>query len=135
MSARSGLVVLACALACRPPPARPPLAPAGFCPPAGAACDDGAGELARASAQLVIGDDQGPAFGESRTRRTTGDPYGGDPYGGAPYGGDAYGGLDYAGYVTPPTPFASVGTLRHPRYAEARGLTGAVEGVVTWSGP
>jgi hypothetical protein len=130
MGMRSLVVVIGCAIACRPAPARPPLAPAGFCPPLGATCDDGAGELARASAQIVLGDDQGtPGFGD--TKRRSSNVYGGDPYGGALYGGDAYGGTDYASIPMPPRAYINV---RRPRYAPTTGLTGSVEGVVSWSG-
>jgi len=129
---RSLVVVIGCAIACRPPPARAPLAPAGFCPPLGTSCDDGAGELARASAQIVLGDDQGaPGFGDTKKRASS--AYGGDPYGGAMYGGDAYGGSDYAGMPAPQPRFATLG-IRRPRYSQTTGLTGSVEGVVSWSG-
>jgi len=131
MTVRALIVVGCCAIACRRPPPLPPLAPAGYCPPGGNACDDGAGELARASAQLVLGDDQGaPGFGDTRRRASA---YGGDPYGGALYGGDAYGGIDYAGYIAPQPRFGTI-SVRRQRYAATTGLTGSVEGVVSWSG-
>ena len=98
---------------------RAPLAPAGD------EHDDGAGLLARASASLVLGDTDDAT--ESRAA------FGGNAYGGNTYGGAAYGGSTYAGW-TPPQ-WAYNAPNRIPRYSVIAGLTGAIEGTVTWPGP
>lgn len=86
--------------------------------PAGSDKDDGYGDLARMSARLSIGggSDASPfAAPPARRLAPEADAYGGDPYGGASYGGDAL--------------RAAV-----PRYTPKTGLTGAIEGTVTWRG-
>lgn len=96
--------------------------------------DDGAGLLARASTRLMTGDGSG-GLGESRAsaRAYGGDSYGGDPYGAASYGGDPYGGASYAGWAVPQWNFTAPNRI--PRYNVVPGLTGAIEGTVTWTGP
>lgn len=98
---------------------RAPLAPAGD------EHDDGAGLLARASSSLVLGDTDEP-IAESRGA------FGGNAYGGNAYGGAAYGGSTYAGW-TPPQ-WAYNAPNRIPHYNVIAGLTGAIEGTVTWPG-
>lgn len=112
--------------------------------PAGSDKDDGYGDLAQKSARLLTDDGRdAPLIPPRKTRRARadGDPYGGDPYGGNAYGGDAYGGaLDGAlpslcrvsgrrcsTSTQPPPP-------RSSRYNAVTGLTGAIEGTVTWHG-
>jgi hypothetical protein len=87
-------------------------------PPAGSRGDDGTGQLARASAQLELGDD---APGR---RRAAGD----DGLGGTTYGG-GYGGTGYeAGGGSSPA--------RRSEYAGADVASGgAIEGVVRWPRP
>ncbi len=96
--------------------------------PAGSDKDDGYGELAQKSARLLIGDGSDAPFAPRRHRARSGDAYGGDPYGGALYGGDAYGGLPAA--LAPQSP----PSLPPVRYTPTAGLTGAIEGTVTWRG-
>lgn len=98
---------------------------------AGGDNDEGAGELARASLHLETGDDERPVgFADDEERAEYGYAYGGDAYGGDPYGGSPYGGLGYGNvpqwnYTTP---------NRTPHYQISVGLSGAIEGTVTWSG-
>lgn len=83
--------------------------------------DEDGGVLARASQRLLIGDDPAAA------RRSTADAgTGGDTYGGA------YGGNSYASYVPPAWSYPSVN--RTPSYNQQGGLTGSIEGIVTWRG-
>jgi hypothetical protein len=115
-------------------PARSPMYPAG------SDKDDGYGDLAQKSARLLTGDGSDAPLPPYRGRRSRagGDPYGGDPYGGSAYGGDLYGGtLDTTApgcrggrhcTSAPPKP-------RTSRYNAITGLTGAIEGAVTWRGP
>lgn len=97
---------------------RAPLAPAGD------EHDDGAGLLARASSSLALGDTDEP------TAEAPG--FGGNSYGGATYGGAAYGGSTYGNW-TPPQ-WAYNAPNRIPHYNVIAGLTGAIEGAVTWPG-
>ena len=96
--------------------------------PAGSDKDDGYGDLAQKSAHLFIGggSDAPPAPHHHRARP---DAYGGDPYGGAAYAGDddpdPDDTFDLAGAQAAPP----------PRYTPEVGLTGAIEGTVTWRGP
>jgi hypothetical protein len=106
--------------------------------PAGSDKDDGYGDLAQKSARLLTSSEaETSLFGRRHGRhaRRTGDPYGGDPYGGASYGGDP---------DDPPSDPDDAAYTRsvwsHPsapgsRYNAATGLTGAIEGTVTWHGP
>jgi hypothetical protein len=105
--------------------------------PAGSDKDDGYGDLAQKSAHLLTSNEVAPPlFGRHHgpRARPSGDPYGGDPYGGAMYAGDPD---DPPGDVDDA---ASVRPWSHPsapaaRYNAATGLTGAIEGTVTWRGP
>jgi len=100
--------------------------------PAGSDKDDGYGDLAQKSARLLTSDaPDGSLFAGRRGRsRRGGDAYGGNPYGGATYGGDPYGGpADPASLA----PQAGRGT-HATRYNPTAGLTGAIEGTVTWRG-
>jgi hypothetical protein len=106
--------------------------------PAGSDKDDGYGDLAQKSARLLTSNEpEPPLLGRRHGRhaRHTGDPYGGDPYGGVQYGGDP---------DDPPSDVDDAANTRagpsHPsapglRYNAATGLTGAIEGTVTWRGP
>jgi hypothetical protein len=90
--------------------------------------DDGAGELAKASIQLSLGGaERGGLFAHEAHRQ-----YGGDAYGGSMYGGDPYGGASYAGWTIPQWTYAAPNRL--PHYNVASGLTGALDGLVTWTG-
>lgn len=109
--------------------------------PAGSDKDDGYGDLAQKSARLLTGDGSDEPLAtprRGRRARLDGDPYGGDPYGGSAYGGDAYGGaID----VAAPPPCRINGRRctvaqkpRTARYNAVAGLTGVIEGTVTWHG-
>jgi hypothetical protein len=102
--------------------------------PAGSDKDDGYGDLARMSARLSIGGGSASPFAAHRARRARpeADPYGGDPYGGASYG-DA---TTDTGAPIALTLQGNGGALRAPppRYVPTTGLTGAIEGTVTWRG-
>jgi hypothetical protein len=112
-------VWIAALVACRAPQQAPMF-------PAGSDKDDGYGDLAQKSARLLIGDGDDAALFPPRHRRArAGSAYGGDPYGGALYGGDAYGGAPIA--PGPPPPVLQ-------RYTPTTGLTGTIEGTVTWRG-
>lgn len=104
--------------------------------PAGSDKDDGYGDLARMSARLSIGggSDASP-FAAHRARRASpeSDAYGGDPYGGASYGGDAT--ADSGAPLAPVLPGGgNAARAALPRYIPTAGLTGAIEGTVTWRG-
>ena len=98
--------------------------------------DEGAGVLARASLRLNTNDQrEEPAFDDSDDRRINygyGYEYGGDPYGGDPYGGDPYGGSSYANWRMPQWNYSTPN--RTPRYQINVGMTGALEGTVSWNG-
>jgi hypothetical protein len=102
--------------------------------PAGSDKDDGYGDLARMSARLSIGGGSASPFAAHRARRARpeADPYGGDPYGGASYG-DA---TTDTGAPIALTLQGNGSALRAPppRYVPTTGLTGAIEGTVTWRG-
>ncbi|HTR51141.1 MAG TPA: carboxypeptidase-like regulatory domain-containing protein [Kofleriaceae bacterium] len=111
------VALLACATACGGPHKAAPFP--------GGERDDGAGELAKQSIQLVLGgDDRAPAaeHGAPRAIEPDDNAYGGDGYGGAGYGNWA---IPQWSYSTP---------NRVPRYNVAGALTGAIEGTVTWTG-
>ncbi len=84
------------------------------------------------SARLSIGggSDASP-FAAHHARRPApeADAYGGDPYGGASYGGDPT--ID-SGAPVAPAPQGSGSAVA--RYTPKTGLTGAIEGTVTWRG-
>ena len=106
--------------------------------PSGDDRDEGAGELAHAAQKFQTADGDEPGFAsEQRPARNYdydgaygGDPYGGDPYGG--FGGDPYGGTGYANWRPPQWSYSVPN--RMPRYTVSVGLTGAIEGTVTWNG-
>jgi hypothetical protein len=131
MSSRASALIVVGAIACGASQ-RVPLAPTGDDK------DDGAGELAHAALKFQTPEDaQQPGFVEQRATRAYdfdsiygGDPYGGDPYGG--FAGDPYGGAGYANWRMPQWSYNVPN--RMPRYTVSVGLTGAVEGTVTWNG-
>lgn len=88
--------------------------------PAGSDKDDGYGDLAQQSARLRTGDGSAaPLNGPHRHRARTGRPYGGDPY----------------GAISDDDPeLAEAGPAARERYRPTPGLTGTVEGTVTWRG-
>ena len=90
--------------------------------PAGSDRDDGYGDLAQKSARLLTSDKPDAPLFAHRAHRRHGDSYGGDPYGGAMYGGD------------PAPPVARASAARAGRYNVITGLSGAIEGTVTWRG-
>lgn len=100
--------------------------------PAGTDQDDGYGDLAQKSARFLTSDRPDPPLSSShrgRHTRHTADLYGGDPYGGSMYGGDPYGGSPGPA-PAPPIPRAGP----RARYDASTGLTGTIEGTVTWRG-
>lgn len=101
--------------------------------PAGSDKDDGYGDLAQKSARLLINDKtESSLFAAHRRRaRRAGAPYGGDPYGGSIYGGDPDGPSDTA---FPPSSPGRATAPRPARYNAVTGLTGTIEGTVTWRG-
>ncbi len=100
----------------------PPLLPAP-----GTAGDDGHGELANASSRFLTAEEEKQdLFSSSARRDRTGD------HGGAEYGGGAYGGTSYAGFIVPD--WSTPPVNRTPKYNQATGLVGAIEGVVSWRG-
>jgi hypothetical protein len=111
---------------------RVPLAPSGDDK------DEGAGELAQAALKFRTSEGtEQPGFVDQRATRVYdfdnlygGDPYGGDPYGG--FGGDPYGGTGYANWRMPQWSYNVPN--RMPRYTVSVGLSGAIEGTVTWNG-
>jgi len=116
MSARRGLLIVALA-ACGS-------SRSSHLYPAGSAKDDGYGDLAQQSARLLTR--EGPdavALALHRPRPRARAAYGGDAYGGAQDVGE----VD-AALVVPPA------DARPNRYRAVAGLTGSVEGVVTWRG-
>jgi hypothetical protein len=104
--------------------------------PAGSEKDDGYGDLAQQSARLLTSTDAETAAlfapRHHRRARPEGDPYGGDLYGGALYGGDPDGGG--ADASNPLLAWSHASAPRPPRYNPIEGLTGAIEGTVTWRG-
>jgi hypothetical protein len=97
---------------------------------AGSREDDGHGELAQASSKLMILEDDSVYAVAARRpgaprQSTPDDDFGGDPYGGDPYGGINYGSFNPNVYGYP---------NRSPRYTPAEGLTGSIEGTVSWRG-
>ena len=84
--------------------------------------------------QLVLGERDEGSGGEAQIAHANpygGDQYGGDGYGGL-FGGDPYGGATYAGWTIPQWSYSAPN--RMPKYNITNGLTGAIEGVVTWGG-
>jgi len=104
--------------------------------PAGTDQDDGYGDLAQKSAQLLTGDGLEPTLPPSRRRPPDGDPYGGNPYGGSAYGGDddTTTAIPMFGCRAGKTCYLPQPPPHTTRYAAVSGLTGAIEGTVTWRG-
>jgi hypothetical protein len=132
-TAVSAVCGVALGVACGSSAARPTLGHAGT------DRDDGAGQLAAASAQILVGgadDDTGFAT----ERRTSGEQggdfgYGGGAYGGGAYGAGAYGGYLYGGYV----PYGALGNVAPVPPNPYSGTTvvdgGAITGTVRWPHP
>jgi hypothetical protein len=107
--------------------------------PAGSDKDDGYGDLAQKSARLLTSTETESSLFAPRQRRRTrheGGPYGGDPYGSGIYGGNPYGGLIVPADMarSRPRPRPHPRAPRVPGYTRTEGLTGAIEGTVTWRG-
>jgi hypothetical protein len=112
--------------------------------PAGSTYDDGHGDLALASMRLLIGGDgdadgDGVADGDAPAAQAQRAEASDDPDAaaaggsdGAGLGGAAYGGDGDASYVVPT--WRSAHLDRKPRYRQVPGLSGAVEGAITWRG-
>jgi hypothetical protein len=104
--------------------------------PAGSDKDDGYGDLARMSARLSIGGGSNASPFATPAHRPApeadADTYGGDPYGGASDGDAPAGDTTDAGSPIAVTPPGSGGAL--PHYTPRAGLSGAIEGTVTWRG-
>jgi hypothetical protein len=99
-------------------------------PKAGDEHDDGAGLLARASTNLALG--QPDEAVETTGHAWGGATYGGDAYGGSTYGGDPYGGATYGSWTIPTWSYNAPN--RMPKYNVVAGLSGSIEGTVTWTG-
>jgi hypothetical protein len=127
---RRRVLLLIAAAACGSPQPAPMF-------PAGSERDDGYGDLAQASARLLIGNgsDAAPLTSRRPRRvRADGDGYGGDAYGGASYG--AGGPITANGApIFTALPGGPAAPPAVPRYTPTTGLTGAIEGTVTWRGP
>lgn len=103
-------------------------------PPAGSDQDDGYGDLAQKSAQLLIGDGSDAPPLAPRKRRSRDDlSRDNDPYTGTYDDGDSDPGDDCraAGHCTATVRPAAP----RSRYTAITGLTGAIEGTVRWHGP
>lgn len=95
--------------------------------PAGSGQDDGHGLLAQASHRfLTSGDGEEDLYAASQRQKRHDSELEGA------LGGAAYGGAGYAGYVVPPWPTPAAD--RKPKYNQIAGLSGAIEGSVTWRG-
>lgn len=108
--------------------------------PAGSPSDDGHGELAQASMQLLTAAPSPDEAGVRGARPPDTEEEADDPdaeavdAAAATVGGPGYGGASYASYVVPPWRSVASGRQR-PRYRQVVGLSGAIEGVITWRGP
>jgi hypothetical protein len=100
--------------------------------PAGSDRDDGYGDLAQKSARLLIGDGSDAPLAPHHRRRSPAGAYGGDPYGGAVYAGGGDDDDPSVGDLLDPRSGSAPGPSS--RYTSEVGLTGAVEGTVTWRG-
>jgi len=87
--------------------------------PAGSDNDDGHGILGNASAKLLTSDDDGD------------DPFAPRPHKEAD---DEFGGSDYSTYTVPSWTAPTPAHRTSPRHVQTAGLTGAIEGRVTWRG-
>ena len=122
-------LLLIAAVACGPKAPHQPLYAAGTDK------DDGHGLLARASSKLMTeaeSEDGLTVRTVTTPRRYIDEEYNGEQYGGDPYGGTAYGGSTYGSYVPPPWGYPSVN--RMPSYQQQVGLSGVIEGTVSWRG-
>lgn len=100
--------------------------------PAGSTYDDGHGDLAMQSMQLVRLEPARPEAGGAEPSAEDADEA--DPCSLAADGADAaYGGSAYAGFVVPS--WRPTAVERRPRYRQVAGLSGAIEGTITWRGP
>lgn len=106
--------------------------------PAGSDKDDGYGDLAQKSARFLTSTETEPQASSFPPHHhhslPGGDPYGGDPYGGAAYGGTMYGNVDDVTDAAIPKAWNRRHPPRSPSGAPSTGLTGAIEGTVTWRG-
>ena len=95
----------------------------------------GMGRYLRVAAEggpgLLVGLDLSGAD-ESGFEATTRSGFGGESYGGSVYGGDPYGGSTYANWAIPQWSYNAPN--RMPSYGVIAGLSGTVEGTVTWAG-
>lgn len=94
--------------------------------PAGTEKDEGHGNLARASAKFMTTEGDEDLFASSAQRRKQ------HEYGGDAYGAGAYGGSSYANFVV--SQWAYQPPNRSQKYNQIPGLSGAIEGVVSWRG-
>ncbi len=128
MIRRLALIGLGLTLACHPP--TPPLPKAGARGDRNTAADDGAGNLAHQSIQLLI-DTRDPEDPDAPKHDVVSQRYGRlepeDTVGGASYGGHTYSNWR--------PPVITTNATRPPRYVIASELHGALEGTVSWGGP
>jgi hypothetical protein len=132
----SSVVAFACGVACGGK------APGTTLAKVGGDGDDGAGQLAAASSQVLVGgdDDGSDGFAPEHRARTDYNQYGYDAYGGGTYGGGAYGAGAYGGYLyggympsgaminppaVAPNPYNGIGVVDG----------GAITGTVRWPHP
>jgi hypothetical protein len=97
--------------------------------PAGTDKDEGHGELAKASSKFMTTEEREDDLFNASARKPR---VQNSEFGGSPYGGDPYGGGNYASFVVPSWSYPSVN--RTPHYNQTTGLSGAIEGVVSWRG-
>jgi hypothetical protein len=97
--------------------------------PAGSSYDEGHGDLALASMKLLTPErsDEAPPAPRERVPEPDDADLSAESLGGAGYGGSTY-----AGFVVPA--WHSVTVDRRPKYRQTSGLSGAVEGVISWRG-
>jgi hypothetical protein len=97
--------------------------------------DEGHGELAQASSKLMILEEEGvyaiAARQRSEAKRVNVEDDVAAAYGSDTYGGDPYGGSNYAGNASN---WQYQYANRVPRYNAVTGLTGAIEGTISWRG-
>lgn len=132
-------LVLPLALAASDVACGPRATPAAALVPAGDHHDDGHGFLSHASAGFVTEDEEAAAVARTEEAARAGQLAAavsqaalgvGVGYGGLGYGGDLYGGLGYAAVV----PRDGAPAVSPMEYDAQDGLTGAIEGVVSWPG-
>jgi hypothetical protein len=129
-------IVAACAFACGGRSSKPTLGAPGT------DADDGAGQLASASSQILVGggDDDTGFAPDRRAAYDASAEYGAYGYGGGMYGGGAYGGGLYGGYLYGAyAPYATLATTpaNPPNPYSGVGITdgGAITGTVRWPRP